>query len=594
MRSSSVVKHLTRCSVLVLACTAVATSLWPAVRAQIAEDEPTGPGNDDGVVQFVDVTNESGIRFVHQSGAAGQKFLPETLGSGVLFLDVDADGWQDILFVNSTRWPGDGGNAAVAALYRNDGDGTFTDISAGSGLDVELYGIGGTAADYDNDGHVDVYLTALGGNRLFRGRGDGTFADVTATSGVGGGDDEFSTGALWFDYDNDGALDLFVVNYVDWSPAADLFCSLDGENKSYCTPEVYSGQGPRLYRNQGDGTFEDVTTAAGFDASSSSSKSLGVAILDYDGDGWMDVFVANDREQDRLYHNDGDGHFADDGIVAGVAFSEDGVARAGMGVDAADYDRSGRPSLIVGNFSNEMMALYHNEGNGLFIDESPRSALGRGSLLTLTFACFFFDYDLDGYLDLFAANGHVADDVGTVQSRVTYAQPPHLFRGFGDGRFDEVTAQSGTELAQAMVARGAAYGDIDRDGDLDLVVTVNNGAARLFRNDAGSTHAVLRVRTEGTVSNRDGVGARVDVTVAPGDTRWHRVKTGSSYASQSELPLTFGLGVDDSVVAIRVTWPSGVVDTVTRVAANHEVTFREGEGIVDMRPILYSDGDTRE
>ena len=533
-------------------------------------------------IPFSDITTDAGITFIHNSGATGQKYLPETLGAGGLFIDIDSDGWQDIFLVNSVDWESTDGRS-LPALYRNDGDGTFTDITSGSGLEVELYGIGGAAADYDNDGHTDIYITAFGPNRLFRGHGDGTFTDVTQATGVGG--EGFSTSAAWLDYDNDGALDLFVANYVEWTITGDLVCTLDGQNKSYCTPEAYQGQSPTLYHNKGDGTFEDVTTLSGLD--DRSSKGLGVAMLDYDRDGWLDLFVANDTEPDRLYRNEGDGTFVDVGVVAGVAYSEGGVARAGMGVDAADYDRSGRPSLVVGHFSNEMIALYHNEGNGLFIDEAPRSAVGRASLLTLAFGCFFFDYNLDGHLDLFAVNGHVADDIEDVQSRVTYAQPPHLFRSLGDGSFEEVTPPAGTALADAMVARGAAYADIDRDGDLDLLVTVNDGAARLLRNEAGQENNVLRVHTIGTVSNRDGIGARVEVTVGDGPPRWLLVKTGSSYASQSELALTFGLGAAAAADMVRVVWPSGQVDTVIGVAANQQITIREGAGIVEASPLGY-------
>ena len=543
----------------------------PAAVADVATAVPASAATD---VEFVDATAAAGIGFVHTSGAAGRKYLPETLGSGALFLDVDSDGWQDIYFVNSTPWPGAG--EALPALYRNDGDGTYTDITAGSGLGVALYGLGGAAADYDNDGHADLYLTALGPNRLFKGRGDGTFEDVTAAAGVG--DERFSTSALWFDYDADGALDLFVANYVQWTPETDLFCTLDGEAKSYCTPESYSGQRPTLYRSRGDGTFEDVTAAAGLDVPS--SKGLGVAMLDFDGDGWLDLFVANDTEPDQLFRNRGDGTFEDVGLVAGVAFSEGGVARAGMGVDAADYDGSGRPSLVVGNFSNEMIALFHNEGSGLFIDEAPRSAIGGTSLLTLAFGCFFFDYDLDGRPDIFAANGHVADDIERVQARVTYAQPAHLFRNVGRGRFEDAVPSVGPALAEPMVARGAAYADVDNDGDLDILVTTSNGPARLLRNDGGSANNVLRVRTVGVTSNRDGIGARVEVSLADGGSLWQRVKTGSSYASQSELPVTFGLGRAAAVEAVRVTWPSGKVDTLGRTPANQRLTIREGEGLV--------------
>ena len=524
---------------------------------------------------FADVTAQAGVRFVHNNGAFGKKYLPETLGAGVVVLDLDGDGWQDLLFVNSMNWPGHAGAKSYPALYRNRRDGRFADITRGSGLDVEIYGIGGTAADFDNDGKVDVYLTGLGGNRLFRNLGGGKFADVTAAAGVAS--QGFSTSALWFDYDNDGKLDLFVSHYVDWSIEKDLFCTLDGKNKSYCTPESYKGQSPTLYHNRGDGTFADVTKQAGlFDTT---SKGLGVAMLDFDGDGWMDLFVANDTQPNRLYRNKGNGTFADVAVGAGVAFSEAGVARAGMGVDAADYDGSGRPSLVIGNFSNEMMALYHNEGTGLFIDEAPTSGIGRASLLTLTFGCFFFDYDLDGKPDLFSINGHVADDIERVQPRVKYAQPPHLFRNMGQKRFEDVIAQLGPALQRPIVGRGGAYVDFDNDGDLDLLLTANHGAAELLRNDAANPNNMLRVATIGTTSNRAGIGARVEVAVAGGGKLWQMVKTGSSYASQSELPLTFGLGTHDKIEGLRVRWPNGRVDTAGALAANQLVTVKEGAGV---------------
>jgi hypothetical protein len=532
-------------------------------------------------VAFTDVTTQAGIRFVHNSGAFGRKYLPETMGSGAVWFDADGDGWQDLLLVNSKSWPGHSGSRSVSALYRNTHDGAFLDITRGSGLDVELYGIGAAAADFDNDGKVDVYVTALGGNRLFRNLGGGRFLDVTGTAGVADGG--FSTSALWFDYDTDGKVDLFVAHYVDWSIDKDLFCTLDGKNKSYCTPESYKGQSPSLFRNRGNGTFENVTSRAGI--SDTSSKGLGVAMLDFDGDGRMDVFVANDTEPNRLYRNKGNGTFEDAAVGAGVAFSEAGVARAGMGVDASDYDGSGRPSLIIGNFSNQMMALYHNEGHGLFIDDAPKSAIGRSSLLSLTFGCFFFDYDLDGLPDIFAANGHVSDDIERVQTRVTYAQRPHLFHNAGRKQFEDVSLQGGAALQRAIVARGAAYSDYDRDGDLDIVVTTNNGAAHLFRNDGGNRNKVLRVETIGTTSARDGIGARVEVSVRGEPRLWQIVKTGSSYASQSELPLTFGLGAATGVDSVRVAWPSGRVDVIGPLQANQSVTIQEGAGVVRRTPI---------
>lgn len=525
-------------------------------------------------VAFLDATEQSGLNFTHNNGAFGSKYMPETFGSGVLWLDIDGDNHQDLLLVNSTSWSDRGEPATPAALYRNRGDGTFADITRGSGLETPIYGIGGAAADFDNDGATDVYLTALGANRLFKGQGDGTFVDITTEAGVG--DPGFSTSAAWLDYDRDGHLDLFVANYVEWSQETDLFCSLVGDTKSYCTPESYQGQSPTLYRNRGDQTFEDVTVAAGLGVPS--SKGLGVAMLDVDGDSWLDLFVANDTQPNQLFRNRGDGTFEDIGVLAGVAFSETGEARAGMGVDAADYDASGRPSLVIGNFSTEMLGLYHNEGGGLFIDEAPRSEIGRATLSTLTFGCFFFDADLDGWPDIFAANGHVADDVERVQTRVTYEQRPQVFRNVEGGRFEEVEADPGDALLVPVIGRGAAYADADGDGDLDVLLTANGGQARLLENISDHENNLIRIRTVGVTSNRDGIGARVEVT-AGDQMHWQLVKTGSSYASQSELPLTFGLGPSTSVSSIRVVWPSGHVDAFADIEANHAITIEEGIGI---------------
>lgn len=554
----------------------VSLGLLAGAVTQSAPSLQTGPGS----VTFADVTAKSGIRFRHNSGAFGKKYLPETLGSGGAFLDVDDDGWQDIFLVNSTNWPGRKAKPSFSALYRNNGDGTFTDITRAAGLQVELYGLGVASADYDNDGLADLYITALGRNRLFRNLGGSRFADVTDRAGVG--DPGFSTSASWVDYDRDGLLDLFVCNYVEWSIQKDLFCTLDGTTKSYCTPESYTGQSSTLYRNKGDGTFENVTRAAGlYDPT---SKALGVALIDYDHDAWVDLFIANDTQPNRLYHNNRNGTFTDVGMTAGVAFNEAGVARAGMGVDAADYDGSGRQSLIIGNFSNEMMALYTNEGTGLFIDEAPTTTVGKASLLTLTFACFFFDYDLDGLVDIFAANGHVADDIGRVQPNVKYAQPPHLFRNLGSRRFDEVTGRVGAAFKRAMVARGAAYGDFDRDGDLDLLVTTNNGPARLLRNDGGNHLNRLRISTIGTSSNRDGIGTKLQALIGGKPGPWGMVKTGSSYCSQSELPLTLGLGAVSKISGLRVTWPNGRVENLPATDANQALTVQEGKGIIRAVP----------
>ncbi len=548
------------------------------VAARESDGRPVVPGNGLAV-QFTDVTAASGIEFRHDSGAFGKKYLPETMGSGCAFLDYDNDGWQDVLFVQSKDWPGRPQTHSTLALYRNNHNGTFTDVTKAAGLAVEMYGLGVTAGDYDNDGNIDIYVTALGDNHLFRNLGGGRFQDVTAKAGVA--DPGFSTSALWFDYDRDGKLDLFVGHYVEWSIAKDLYCTLDGKSKSYCTPESYKGESPTLFRNKGDGTFENVTRKAGlYDPA---SKVLGIALIDYDNDGLLDIFAANDTQPNRLYRNKGDGTFTDVAVLAGVAFNEAGVARAGMGADAADYDGSGRQSLVIGNFSNEMMALYSNEGNGLFIDEAPTSTIGRASLLRLTFGCFFFDFDLDGLLDIFAANGHVADDIATVQPTITYAQPPHLFKNLGAKKFDDVTTHVGAAFVKPMVGRGAAYGDFDNDGDLDLLVATNNGPSRLLRNDGATNHR-LRIALTGTTSNRNAIGTKVRVLRTGAPAEWSMVKTGSSYLSQSELPLTFGLGSATRVDAIEVTWPNGRKERLPGVAADQSVSIVEGKGIVRAAP----------
>ncbi len=564
-----------------------ANSGSPSVQPDAAQTEAPPPSQAprySGPIEFVNVTTQAGLHFKHNSGAFGKKYMPETVGSGGAFLDYDNDGWQDILLINSMNWPERKGAKSYSALYHNNQNGTFTDVTKEAGLAVELYGIGCAIADYDNDGLVDIYITCLGANHLFRNQGGGRFTDVTTKAGVG--DTGFSASAAWFDYDRDGRLDLFVCNYVEWAVEKDINCSQDGKNKSYCTPEAYKGQSSTLYHNKGDGTFDNVTERAGL--LDPSGKALGVALLDYDNDGWIDLFVANDTQPNKLYHNRGNGTFTDEGTGAGVAFNDMGKARAGMGTDAGDYDHSGKQSLVIGNFSNEMIALYHNEGTGLFVDDAPNSTIGQESLLTLTFACFFFDYDLDGWLDIFAANGHVADDISVVQPKIKYAEPPHLFRNLGKKNFQSMGTKLGQALQQAVVARGAAYGDYDHDGDLDLLITVNNGPAQLLRNNGGNQNNLLRIKLTGTASNRNGIGALITATLADQSKLIGMVRTGSSYASQSELPVTFGLGKADKVPSLEITWPNGNKQTVTDVAANQEVVIEEGKGVVSANAIQFT------
>jgi enediyne biosynthesis protein E4 len=534
-------------------------------------------------IQFRDVTQQAGIHFVHNNGAFGKKYLPETMGPGVAFIDYDNDGWPDIFLVNGMDWPGHGQKHSTPKLYHNNHDGTFTDVTRRAGLDIEMFGMGVAVGDYDNDGYDDLFVTAYGQNHLFHNNGNGTFTDVTQKAGLQG-PKEFSTSAAWVDYDKDGHLDLVVGNYVQWTPETDLYCTLDGKSKSYCTPESYKGTAVRLWHNRGNGTFEDVTQKAGL--GDATSKTLGIAVLDYDNDGWPDLLFSNDLQPNKLYRNNGNGTFTEKAVVAGVAFSEEGVARAGMGVDAADYDHSGYASVLITNFSNQMIALYHNEGKGLFVDEAPRSEIGHASLLTLGFGCFFFDYDLDGWLDVLVANGHVDDDIQKVQANVKYAMPPHLFRNVGKGKFEEVTKSLGAAFAAPRVGRGAAYADINNDGRLDLLLSTNGGPVYLFRNDAlggaAASNRSLRIKLIGTKSNRDGIGAVVKLT-AGGETQTEMLRSGSSYLSASELVLTFGLGQHDKAEAIEIRWPSGEVDRLSGVPAGATISVTEGKGITARR-----------
>ena len=532
-------------------------------------------------IHFRDITAQAGIHFTHNNGAFGKKWLPETMGPGCAFIDYDNDGYPDIVLVNGEDWPGHTkAGATTLKLYHNNHDGTFTDVTRKAGLAVPMFGLGVAVGDYDNDGFDDLFITALGQSHLFHNNGNGTFTDVTKSAGMIG-PNEFSTSAAWVDYDRDGKLDLVVANYVQWSEQTDLYCTLDGAHKSYCTPESYKGTSLRLWHNLGGGKFEDATQKAGL--GDPTSKSLGITILDYNGDGWPDILIANDTQPNKLYLNKKDGTFEERGVAAGIAFSEDGVARAGMGVDAADYDRSGHPSVLISNFANQMVSLYHNEGSGLFVDEAPQSEVGRATLVTLGFGCFFFDYDNDGWPDVFVADGHIEDQIERVQKRVSYAEPPHLFRNLGGGKFQEVTTQMGSAFAAPKVARAAAYADIDNDGFPDIVLTTNAGPAYLFHNEGGSNHS-LRVKLVGTKSNRDGIGAVVRVTSGNDkDKQWKMLRSGSSYLSQSELVLTFGLGTQAKADSVEIQWPSGQVDKLSNINAGQTVTVQEGKGVIASR-----------
>jgi enediyne biosynthesis protein E4 len=563
-----------------LAALGLSAACWPSeLRADRSLFPPSlfSGGSAATSVRFVDISGRAGIHFIHNNGAFGKKYLPETIGSGCAFIDYDNDGNPDILLINSKDFPGHFRRHSPMKLYHNNGDGTFTDVSVKAGLNFEMYGMGVAIGDYDNDGWDDIYITGLGEARLLHNEHNGSFRDVTKRAGVN--NTGFGVSCAWFDYDRDGKLDLFVTNYVKWSEKTDIYCSLDGHTKSYCTPEAYPGDTCRLFHNLGDGRFEDVTGKAGiYDPT---GKSLGVAILDYDGDGWPDIAVANDTQPNKLYRNNHNGTFTEEAVQAGFALSEDGIARGAMGIDADDFDDSGHPSLATGNFSNEMLGLYHNEGNHFFIDIAPSNAVGRASLLTLAFGLFFFDYDLDGLEDLFVVNGHIEPQINLIQPQVRYAETPLLFHNDGHRKFSSVGREAG--FTDRLVGRGAAYGDIDNDGALDILLTTNNGPAHLYHNAGGSGNNAVRIKTVGTRSNRNGIGAVVRVDTPEGTNR-QTVHSGSSYCSQSELALTFGLMRRPQADHVEVAWPSGQKDYLKNLKANATYTIQEGGKILASRP----------
>jgi hypothetical protein len=534
-------------------------------------------------VKFRDATAASGITFVQVNGARGRKWMPETMGGGVAVLDYDNDGREDLLFVSSSAWPGDpkrGGQKSSLTLYHNEGnsqDGTprFRDATREAGLAVTLYGMGAAVGDFDNDGWDDVYVTglgSLGGNRLFHNE-HGRFRDVTASSRTG--DSGWGTSAAFFDYDGDGRLDLFLCRYVDWSPAKDIFCALDGTHKSYCTPERYDGTSSRLFHNDGNGRFSDATAKAG--VGTTNAKALGVAPFDFNGDGKIDFVVTNDTAPNNLYKNNGNGTFTDVGVEAGVAVNESGQSRGAMGVDWSDA-KAGGYALAIGNFSNQMKSFYWTDNGEVFLDLSASSGIGRDSLLDLTFGVFFFDYDLDGREDLFLSNGHVENTVHEVQKAVTYRQPPSLYWNAGNGRMSDATKTAGLE--KPFVGRGAAFGDLDGDGDLDIVLVENGGPAHLFLNGADARGRSVRIDFEGSgASNRNAIGARVEARIG-GQTRMDMVRAARSYASSCERTVTFGLGAAKAIDSLAVTWPDGKKQTATAVAPGR---YRWTEG-ADLQP----------
>lgn len=549
----------------------------------------TSIASGEQTLKFTDATEQAGISFLHVNGFSEKRHFIETMGPGCAFLDYDGDGFLDIYFANGHELERPGGEKAANVLYRNRGDGAFADVTPAAGVGDTGYGMGVTAADYDNDGDLDLYITNYGPNVLYRNRGDGTFADVTPAAGVG--DDKWGVGCAFLDYDNDGDLDLYVANYVDFSlerPREKLVAympkGLEGASGAtgYPHPDNYRGVADVLYRNEGDGTFGDVTREAG--VFNPRGKGMGMVCGDYDNDGDTDIYVANDLTPNFLYRNEGDGTFTDVGLLAGVAYNEDGRTESSMGVDFGDYDRDGYLDILVPNFQEEACALYHNTGTGFFVNEPIASGIGLATRPYVGWGGGFLDYDNDGELDIFIAAGHVLDNLELFDSRTTYPQRNFLFRNRGPGKdgehtFEDVSAISGDGLAVVKPSRGAAFGDYDNDGDTDILVANCNDYATLLRNDGGNQNHWLRIEARGVTGNRDGIGARIRV-VAGDLAQIREVKSGSSLYSQNDLRVSFGLGDRRAVDRIEMRWSGGTVDTLVGLAADRSVTIREAHGLV--------------
>jgi hypothetical protein len=590
----TIIAQAIKWSLIVLAAAAVLVGgMWLVLQrkapAPLVEDAPkVAPQHiaaaidvSPPAVHFTNVTRAAGVDFVPVNGAYGEKLLPETMGGGVAFLDYDHDGRQDLLFVNSGIWPWRTQDVRrpTPALYRNRGDGTFENVTQRTGLGtISFYGMGAAVADINGDGYPEIFLTGVGPNRLLLNRKGERFVDISAQAGVAGAADAWSTSAAFFDYDRDGDLDLFVCNYVQWSRDIDLSVDyrLTGIGRAYGPPTNYAGAYSYLYRNNGDGTFTDVSAAAGIQVNNPATglpagKALAVLPVDIDGDGWLDLMVSNDTVQNFLFMNKGNGTFEENGMAAGLAFDNSGKATGAMGVDAAAYNNDREFAVAVGNFSNEMTSFYvARDGVPLFTDEAIVSGVGPESRQALSFGLFFFDYDLDGRVDLLQTNGHVEDKINVVQPSQHYEQPTQLFWNCGPhcGRnFVHVPLAATGDLGLPVVGRGAAFGDIDQDGDLDVVITQINRPPLVLRNDQALGHHWLRVKVEGTGLNRDALGARVDIT-AGGVSQTRMVMPSRSYVAQVELPVTFGLGDAARVDRLQVTWPDGKTRSLTDLAAD--------------------------
>jgi len=558
----------------------------PALALLAAPVTPPAPG----AVRFVDVTDSVGVDFRHVSSSTSQKYLPETMGSGVALFDYDGDGRLDIFFANGARIddPMPAGTLPIKdgprywnRLYHQRPDGRFEDVTAAAGLAGTGYGQGVAVGDYDNDGDEDLYVTGVFGNQLYRNEANGRFTEVTAEAGVAGGG--WSTSAAFVDYDNDGRLDLFVGRYMEWSFSYNPHCSAaynpfpeqsPNGPRAYCHPNLFKGATALLYHNEGGGRFRDVSQEAG--VSNPGGKSLGVAMADFDGDGFTDLFVANDAVQQFLYRNLGNGRFEDVALEAFAAFDQDGKAFSGMGVDFADYDNDGRPDVVVTNLANQCYALYRNLGDRTFSYETQASGLGRISLLSSGWGVRFLDYDNDGWKDLFLVQGHVLDTIELTSPHLRYRQPPLLARNEG-GRFRDVSASAGDVFRGAWAARGLAIGDIDGDGDLDVVVSTLDDRGRVLRNEGGNAGHWIELRLVGRRSNRDGLGAEVRLTTASGRLRQATARTAGGYLSAGDRRVHLGLGEERAIQSIEIRWPSGILQRLTDVPVDQILTVTEPE-----------------
>jgi hypothetical protein len=531
-------------------------------------------------VTFIDVAPSAGITFQHDNAASAEKFLIETMGSGCAWIDYEQNGLLDLYLVNGAATRAYSPKTPLrSALYRNNGDGTFTDVTAVAKVGAEgLFGMGVAVGDYDNDGFPDLFVVGYGRSILYHNNGDGTFTNMTVRAGVENSA-RWGSSAAWFDYDNDGQLDLVIANYVDWSPEHNFYCGDQGPGmRSYCHPDDFHGQPPTLYHNNGDGTFTDVSKSSGVGLKG--GNGLGVVTFDYDNDGWQDIFIANDHMPNFLFHNNRDGTFREVGYTAGVAVSSDGQFEAGMGTDAADATGSGRLDLVVTHLDMQLARLYQSLGDRTFDDATLRSKIGYATYHMSGFGTRFMDYNNDGARDIFMANGHVLDNIERYHADTRYAEPKLMFRNNGHGIFENVSDRMGPDFLLPRVSRGAAIADFDNDGDLDILVNNCGQPPQLLRNDGGNTNHWLEILLIGTNSNRDGVGARVKV-IAEELVLYDQRKGGMSYQSAQDPRLHFGLGSHSNVDSIEILWPSGSATKLAGLKGDRIIAIKEGLGIVD-------------